>query len=70
MSETEAIYQSFVEACMQHEVEANERRLKWCRERILNQGKERTGEPARRAEQVSKQDRELAMKQAMMNWNE
>ena len=66
----EAIEQSMNEAWLQHEVGANERRLKWARERIQNQGNERAGEQARRAEQVSKQDRELAIKQAMCNWNE
>ena len=54
----EAIEQSMNEAWLQHEVEANERRLKWCRERILNRGKERTGE------QANKVSRDVLAKQA------
>ena len=62
----EAIDQSFMDEWEQAESEAEEQRLKWVRELIENRGREH----ARRPEQVSKQDRELALKQAMMNWDE
>ena len=73
MSETvewdveEAIEQSMNEAWLQHEVEANERRLKWCRERILNRGKEQASKQGRKP---TREQLELAIKQAMCNWNE
>ena len=58
------------EASMQAEVESTERRLKWCWEMIENRGKKRAGSEEQTMKQVSKQDRELAMKEAMCNWDE
>ena len=66
----EAIELSMREASIQAEVESAERRLKWCWDMIENRGKKRVGSEEQTMKQVSKQDRELAMKQAMCNWGE
>ena len=67
----DAITLSMQEASMMAEVEAQERRLKWTWDMIENRGRNRDGEQVKRAgHEVSQEQRELAMKQAMMNWDE
>lgn len=63
----EAIELSMKEASMKAEVESMERSLKRCRELIENRGKKRAMKQGRK---LSRSEREHAMKQAMMNWNE
>ena len=48
----EAIKCSMDEASIEAEVEAMERRLKWCRERILNRGNKQVMKQVKREEQA------------------
>ena len=59
----DAITLSMQEASMKSEIEAQERRLKWASEIIRNRGK-------KQGRKLSRSEREHAMKQAMMNWDE
>ena len=62
-----AIELSMKEVSMAAEIEASERRLNWAWGMIENRGKERVREQGKK---LSRSEREHAMKQAMMNWNE
>ena len=63
----DAITLSMQEASMMAEIEAQERYLKRARELIENRGKK---QGKKQGKKLSRSEREHAMKQAMMNWNE
>ena len=62
----DAITLSMQEASMMAEIEAQERYLKRARELIENRGKR----VKKQGRKLSRSEREHAMKQTMMNWNE
>ena len=66
----DAIDQSFMEVSEQDEAEAEEQICEQVRGILENWGKKRTGSKEQAMKQVSEQDREQAMKQAMLNWDE
>lgn len=62
-----AITLSMQEGSMRAELETQEQHLKRARELIENRGKKCNREQCKK---LSRSEREQAMKQAMMNWNE